>query len=204
MYKVFIENRPIIFTENKNKNAKSYSIQATLLKSIKKELIPIIHKLDEKIQIFIECKKLEEEIERLFEPYEKITAAGGIVRRKNKFLFIKRNGFWDIPKGKMEKNESPEEAAIREIEEECGIVKPEISELIGVTYHTYEFNNMAVLKKTFWFSLEYDGPKEIYPQVEEGISKVEWLKVNELDKVRKKTFASIIEVMDIYFGYFEG
>jgi 8-oxo-dGTP pyrophosphatase MutT (NUDIX family) len=34
---------------------------------------------------------------------------------------ILRLGKWDLPKGKMEKNEEPMICAIREVEEECGI-----------------------------------------------------------------------------------
>ena len=32
----------------------------------------------------------------------RIKAAGGIVIKDDKILFIKKNGRWDLPKGKME------------------------------------------------------------------------------------------------------
>ena len=45
-----------------------------------------------------------------------------MVRKADAYLFILRNVVWDIPKGKLEKGETPELAAVREIEEECGLV----------------------------------------------------------------------------------
>ena len=142
---------------------------------------------------------LWETFSKLFEEFDFIEAAGGIVKRKKSYLFIKRNGVWDIPKGKIEKGESVKFAAIREIEEECGIKKPKIDKLIGLTYHTYLYKGRPTIKKTYWYSLFYDGPKKTKGQVEEGISKVKWFKVGDLSKVKSNTYASISEVLDMYF-----
>ena len=35
---------------------------------------------------------------------------------------IQRLGDWDLPKGKVEKREGVEAAAVREVQEECGLV----------------------------------------------------------------------------------
>ena len=200
MYKVFIENRAIIFAEKNNISANCLTIASDTLTSIEKDLVPTIQSNENISEIFIVCDNPELEIQRLFSDYDKITAAGGIVRRKNEFLFIKRNGFWDIPKGKIEEtDESLEEAALREVEEECGIKCSEIVGIIAVTYHTYVFEGVPTLKKTYWFSMLYEGKKSLKPQLEEGITKAKWLKREDLDSVRKNTFASILEVMAIYF-----
>lgn len=198
MYKVFIENRSIIFTEKNIKKQKTYSLHAEFVGSIEKELIPVLHSIPPDQELFVICQNVQQEMDRLFSDYDKVIAAGGIVRRKNKLLFIKRNGFWDIPKGKMEENETPENCALREIEEECGISGMKITDSITETYHTYLFLGKPTLKRTFWYSMEYDGPKEVAGQREEGITKVKWFALQELDKVRKNTFASIIEVLDLY------
>ena len=200
MYKVFIENKAIIFVEKNNFSADSLTITSDKLISIAKDLLPIILLNEKKSEIFIGCENPAMEIQRLFSDYDKITAAGGIVRRKNEFLFIKRNGFWDIPKGKIEEtDESIEESALREVEEECGIKCSEIMGIIAVTYHTYSCKGVPTLKKTYWYSIHYDGKKTLKPQLEEGITKAKWLKIEDLDRVRKNTFASILEVMAIYF-----
>ncbi|MCK7539117.1 MAG: NUDIX domain-containing protein [Marinilabiliales bacterium] len=51
-----------------------------------------------------------------------IEAAGGLVGHPSgKYLFIMRYGRWDLPKGHIEKGETPEECALREVTEECNI-----------------------------------------------------------------------------------
>jgi len=56
-----------------------------------------------------------------------LEAAGGIVENAaEEILFIKRLGVWDFPKGKIEKGETAEKAAIREVEEETAVDRLEI------------------------------------------------------------------------------
>ena len=199
MYKVFIENRPIIFAQNDALLTNTYCIASELLEKGEEDLALIVKSVPKKKNIVVLSDQIEEEFARIFSEYDFIEAAGGIVKRKKKYLFIKRNGFWDIPKGKLEKKESIEEGAIREIEEECGIAGPIIVSRVGITYHTYRYENKPTIKKTYWFAMEYEGPKQLKGQLEEGITKVEWLKIDELDKVKKKTFPSILEVIQLYF-----
>ena len=200
MYKVFIENRAIIFTDIIPKNKNSFWVKSNTLQSIAVDLIPLIRETAPNLVIYVYAKEIDTEFERLFNPFEKIEAAGGIVRRKQRFLFIKRNGIWDIPKGKLEINESIEACAIREIEEECGLKNPQIVDFICLTYHTYEYKGRPTLKKTYWYSLKYEGDKLLNPQIEEGITEVKWMKFTAIEKVRKNTFSSIIEVLDTYFS----
>ena len=198
MYKVFIENRPIIFSQKNPSEENSYKLINEKIESLEIDVLPLLKLLPENQVIYIICTDEKETFDRLFHSYEKISAAGGIVRRKNKLLFIKRNGFWDIPKGKLEKGETPQTGAMREIEEECAVFGMEIRQLICETYHTYEFKGIPTLKKTYWFAFDYNGTKEVVGQLEEGITKVKWFNLKELEKVRKNTFLSIIEVIDRY------
>ena len=200
MYKVFIENRAIIFTDIKPKRKNIFLLKSNDLQSIVEDLIPKIENTTSDLDIYVYSEEIEKEFERLFFDFDKIEAAGGIVKRKNRFLFIKRDGFWDIPKGKLELNESIETCAIREIEEECGLINPEIIESICTTYHTYEYKGKPTIKKTYWFSLIYEGDKKLNPQEEEGITHVKWMKKHKIEKIRENTFASIIDVLDIYFA----
>lgn len=131
-----------------------------------------------------------------FSNFKLIEAAGGIVKSKNLFLFIKRNERWDIPKGKIEKNETPEIAAIREIKEECGLTgELMIRNKIIETYHTYEFKNKSVLKKTYWYCLEYIGDNSTKPQLEEGITEIQWLNQNQFSIIESNTYPSILDVL---------
>jgi 8-oxo-(d)GTP phosphatase len=103
-----------------------------------------------------------------------IKAAGGVVTKKEKVLFIYRLGKWDLPKGKFDKGESPEACAVREVEEECG-VKVKITRKICKTWHTYTHNRKSILKKTYWYEMELISDAGMKPQKEEGIEDIRWL-----------------------------
>jgi 8-oxo-dGTP pyrophosphatase MutT (NUDIX family) len=125
-----------------------------------------------------------------------IEAAGGLVKNAdNEYLFILRHGKWDLPKGKIEKGESIKNAAIREVEEECGISGLTITEGIKPTYHTYHINDKAILKPTYWFKMDCSDTSKLIPQQEEGITEVRWLKLKELEMVRNNTYESIKDVI---------
>jgi 8-oxo-dGTP pyrophosphatase MutT (NUDIX family) len=143
--------------------------------------------LPEEIQLYVIGQNPKEEMISFFKNHEIVEAAGGIVKRKDKYLFIKRNGIWDLPKGKVEPSESTLMAAKREIEEECGIKNPTVNDLILITY------------QTFWYELSYEGSKKLKPQLEEGITKVEWVDKDKIANKHKNTFASIKDVLDEYF-----
>jgi len=103
-----------------------------------------------------------------------VKAAGGIVTKDNKVLFIKRLGKWDLPKGKFDKGETPEACGKREVEEECG-VKVKLGAEIGKTWHTYTQNRKSILKKTYWYSMDLIDDTNMKPQEDEGIEEVRWL-----------------------------
>lgn len=141
-----------------------------------------------------------ESIEQLFRYFSSmfriIEAAGGLVKNeKGEWLFIFRNGKWDLPKGKIEKNESIKTAAIREVEEECGITELSILKEIPSTYHTYFIKEQAILKRTHWFEMICKDRSELIPQLEEGITEVKWLNKNDLKQVYDNTYESVKEVV---------
>jgi len=201
MYKVFIENTPLHIIEKKDLIPNDVLvIFEENLSLIKDQLFHLLESLDNELPIYLVTSSIEKTFSTLFQDFDFVEAAGGIVKRKDTYLFIKRNGFWDIPKGKLDEGEIPENAAIREIEEECGINGPQLKEPICLTYHTYLFKGKPTIKKTYWYSLDYFGDKKLKGQKEEGISQVKWFKLDEIEKIRKNTFASILEVMDTYFN----
>ena len=103
-----------------------------------------------------------------------IKAAGGVVTKSKKVLFIFRLGKWDLPKGKFDKGETPQECAVREVEEECGI-KVKLGPEICKTWHTYTHNRKSILKKTYWYAMENVSDEGMKPQKEEGIEDIRWL-----------------------------
>jgi hypothetical protein len=72
-----------------------------------------------------------------------VKAAGGLIRKKDKFLMIYRLKKWDLPKGKKERGERFRETACREVEEECNVTV-KVGEKICTTWHTYTMNKNAM------------------------------------------------------------
>ena len=144
-----------------------------------------------------------DDFENAFEEFKKdfnlIDAAGGLVENENgKKLFIYRLDKWDLPKGKIERGEGVEEAAVREVEEECGIDGLVVEKKLIDTYHIYKMKSGFVLKQTYWFMMTTNFCGELVPQLEEDITRVEWLDQNEIDKkVLSNTYPSILELLRV-------
>lgn len=127
--------------------------------------------------------------------YTLIQAAGGLVfNKENQLLTIKRNGLWDLPKGKIEKHEDQRAAALREVMEETGINMINISDKIGESYHAYFEEDVILLKETHWYTMNSSGKANLKPQIEEGISEV---KFEHLDWFKSPDFQSYNSVRDI-------
>lgn len=128
--------------------------------------------------------------------YQLIEAAGGVVvNSKREVLWIKRNGKWDLPKGKVESGEKVEDAAVREVEEECTVRGISRGALLGVTYHTYSYMSKAILKKTYWYEMTCSSKQVLKPQLEEGITEVIWADKKKHFSCLSNTFTSIVELL---------
>ena len=189
MITVFINNNPIYLTDSL-----AYTDQNNFFKFDDVDLLGSINRLES--NEINDLYLYDDNIQLLFEKFTKnfriIEAAGGIVKNSNdELLFIFRNGLWDFPKGKIEKNESIKEAALREVEEECGIKQLKLDKLIDKTYHIYKVNNQYIFKISYWFLMHSDYLGELSPQFEEEITKVEWISEQNLTKVLVNTFANI-------------
>ena len=128
--------------------------------------------------------------------YQLIEAAGGIVVNPNReVLWILRNGKWDLPKGKVESGEKVEDAAIREVEEECAVRGVNRGALLGVTYHTYSYMSEAIIKKTYWYAMNCSSEQVLKPQLEEGITDVVWADKTKHLSCVSNTYTSIVELL---------
>jgi 8-oxo-dGTP pyrophosphatase MutT (NUDIX family) len=198
MYKVFYNDRKIFFIENDDlilKEENYYIHEYINLNNLK---IAIRDFLDSSKceSLFVKCKSASSVFKSYTTLYTIIEAAGGLVKNnRDEILFIYRRNKWDLPKGKIEENENPESAAIREVEEECGISNLTNKTLIDITYHTYLLDDKHILKPTYWYDMICAGNKIPTPQLDEEITEAVWLKKTELSKVYKNTFPSIIDVL---------
>jgi 8-oxo-dGTP pyrophosphatase MutT (NUDIX family) len=189
MYKVFVNDIPIILSTEK-KIGKQYTTiplkQAKFKKLIRKinngELlyVNLYHKDEEKLEKFLR-KKLPV-----------VEAGGGLVyNAKKEILFIRRNGKWDLPKGKLEKGESPQEGAIRETEEETGVQNLVIRKFIAQTYHVFKRNDKFKLKITYWYEMYTDYTGDLVPEAKEGIKKARWKNFAKSQKALKESYENV-------------
>ena len=123
--------------------------------------------------------------------FEQAPAAGGLVIIDNQFVAIERKGIADIPKGHIEKGESPEVAALREVEEETVITNLEIIRELPATWHCYRPDNQWTIKKTSWYLMHTSSDRPFVPQTEEGITKVYLVGKDQLEEFEKHTFDSL-------------
>jgi 8-oxo-dGTP pyrophosphatase MutT (NUDIX family) len=129
--------------------------------------------------------------------FTEVGAAGGLVRHtSDRYLFIEKKGKLDLPKGHIEPGEEPEACALREVSEECGIVGHTIVKPISPSYHTYSWEGISYLKKTNWFLMQYSGKMVTEPQLEEGITKVEWLFPDQLNNIKTSAWLSLMDIIN--------
>ncbi|HPY66964.1 MAG TPA: NUDIX domain-containing protein [Bacteroidales bacterium] len=198
MYKVHFENRFILLSDEPDRLQKYglfYKFNDT------KELYRIISEFQENptveaINIYGRNIRHIWKIFRIY--FTEVNAAGGLVKHSSgRYLFIEKKGKLDLPKGHMEPGEEPEVCALREVREECGIDGHSIVKQLMPSYHTYTLEGISYLKKTNWFLMNYKGDMIQEPQIQEGITKVEWLLPEEICKIRSNAWFSLMDLINI-------
>ena len=192
MYNVFVNNIPISISTNTRVGDGYVSLPLK-----KANLVHIIEKLNDNPTLkFHLYHKKEDKIFSLLEKKLPVYVAGGgkVYNDENEILFIYRNGCWDLPKGKIEKGESIEECAIREVKEETGINGVEITRFLKKTYHVFKRGGEYRLKLTYWFEMVSDYDDKLIPQLEEGITKVKWKSPKKVRKALQKSYGNITEL----------
>lgn len=139
---------------------------------------------------------LNRDFKNMFQSFEHIMAAGGIVKNSGKILLINRFGYWDLPKGKLEIGENPNECALREVQEECGLNNDlSIVRELNPSYHVYEYEDQSILKKTYWFEMESNYTGKLTPQEEEDIIDCQWVRIEELGKYMASAYPLITNLL---------
>ncbi len=189
MYKVFVNDCLIILTDTKK-------ISTNLDKVFFKDIC-IFELVEDLFQnkregICLLCNNLNAAW-NTFQSYFKIQeAAGGKVLNSEKnTLFIYRLGKWDLPKGKLEKEETIKDCAVREVEEECGITNVQIKKQLQTTYHIFKRKEKTILKITYWFLMSTGYMGKLTPQTKEGIEKVVFKNKMETTEALKNTYKNI-------------
>ena len=186
MYKVFFNRTELLIVEKGQLNNLKFSYENRIVleeEPFKTDFTSWL-KSNEEVSKIIICKNENDYWAEFKKQFLFIEAAGGLVRNENKeLLTIFRNGVWDLPKGKVEKGELIEEAAVREVEEETGVkIHKHYADSIQKVYHVYSLKKKLVLKETSWFIMSAKS-MILLPQREEGITKVCWMSELDLEKI---------------------
>lgn len=164
--------------------------------------IDFLHTNDKSSLIVLTDGRFDEATKSFHHLFHRVKAAGGIVRNSaGDCLFIKRHGLWDLPKGKLEKGESHEAGALREVNEETGLQHLEITGSAITTLHIYtDVKGRFILKETFWYEMLHTGDDIPVPQQEEDITEVKWFNMSEMDEACSSTYRSLREMLTAYFA----
>lgn len=157
-------------------------------------LLKVLEQLENKVfeGVILFSNDLEKDWQTFQKNFKVVAAAGGkVLNNTNEVLFIERFGKWDLPKGHIEKGESRTKAAIREVEEECGIDGLSIENPLETTYHIFKFKDELRLKVTYWFLMRTSYSGDLTPQTEEGITDVVFKDENEIKAALENTYANI-------------
>lgn len=197
MYKVFVNDKPIILTD-------SIQIENGHPVCIFSEVVidEILHKMKrgKLMGVNIFCSDIVADWIAFKKEFKVVIAAGGLVTNpKKEILFIYRSEVWDLPKGRVEEGESIEETAIREVEEECGAENLVLKVPLLVTYHLFYMDGIQQMKVTHWYLVESDFQNNLKPQVEEGITQVLFKNADQVKQAMKNTYANIKLVLDAYY-----
>ena len=200
-FKVFFFGNVLVLTDTPDFHRKTTIIyKYSGIENLKDFLFGYVEKCNGH-HIRILCSNKEQcwaDFQTLFEVRR---AAGGlVVNGDGNYLFIRRQGKWDIPKGHIEPGEQSRECAVREVTEECGIGGLEIEKPICTTYHTYYIGNQPILKSTDWYLMRCSNNIETTPQTEEDITEAVWVAPSDIDNLLKDSFSSIPEVIEKALG----
>lgn len=198
MYKVFYQDRIIYLTDNFSSHF--YNSYGLFYKFYD------LNELSDLVRLFLLLTKIRKlfifhtNTESLFTnfslQFNNINAGGGVLLNdEGKILVIKRRGKWDLPKGKFKQGEQPEEAALRETEEEVGLSAISITDSLSPTYHIYEESSKLILKKTFWFKMRTSSMQPPVPQEDEEITDAVWIQPEEIQTILGNTYLSVVDVL---------
>jgi hypothetical protein len=130
--KIYFNDSVVVLTDNEATDAENVYVFEN--KQALAERLDCFEKSDDDSLVVIHSD-LNELFEYVKDCFNYVEAAGGLVAlRDGRILLIKRLGKWDLPKGKVEKGESLQETALREVVEECGLEKSPL--IVGEWTHT--------------------------------------------------------------------
>ncbi len=199
--KIYFSDKPLFLCDEIDKEINGYAHHddAVFIDEFSSAAVnAMIHEMrQEKIHAGIFYHASLDELKKAFwKKFVIVEAAGGLVENKKKeVLFMFRRKKWDLPKGKMDPGETPEQCALREVKEETGLKDIILKDALFITYHTYDENGKHFLKQTHWYAMQADADQTLVPQLEEEITALKWAAEAAIPELLKQTYPSIIDVL---------
>jgi 8-oxo-dGTP pyrophosphatase MutT (NUDIX family) len=133
-------------------------------------------------------------------PVKRARSAGGVVFRRAgggvEILVLQHEGGkWMLPKGTIERGETPEVVARREVAEETGLTNVRVIRDLGQERYSFFWRTEGAYydKTVHYFLLEFLGGEDAQPQREEGFVAAEWVTIDEaLARIRYKETREIV------------
>lgn len=205
IYKIYINEVELILTAPSNLDKFNDGSPTTLVGNYTGKIKQLLNYIDlcEKGSKYSKVIICHADFLKMYEQFKSLylilKAAGGLIKNESdEFLFIFRRGYWDLPKGKIEFDETKKQAAIREVEEETGIKNVILEKKICKTYHTYRLKQgKRIIKKSYWYLMT--APKQtLIPQEAEDIEKAEWMTIAAFKENCHPVYKNILEVIEKY------
>ena len=119
---------------------------------------------------------------------KQITVIVGLVVKEGRILMVKRNEpevvgahlHWEFPGGKVDFGETPEEAVVREIKEETGVVV-KVKRLLPKTF-TMNWDYPWGIQHTLLFGFECEYISQEERQKDHHVENVEWVDIDQVLK----------------------
>lgn len=209
-YKIYINDVKVLLISNEEVNQYDIKDKEILFAKYTGKVKQLLNYIDmceknPKMSTLIICYENFEELKKDFKSLFTINeAAGGLIKNEwDEFLFIFRRGFWDLPKGKIENNETKKQAALREVIEETNISEVNINSKLCITKHTFR-NRLGtrIIKKSHWYTMD-THKQELTPQLSEDIEIAKWLKIEEFLQNYKPVYKNILDVLKEYEKAFQ-
>lgn len=199
--KIFFDNKPLFLCDKIDETTEPYvhHDDAVFIDELDIHTVKtMIHEMQEPevhAGVFLNAD-LEALKKEFWKKFKIVKAAGGLVlNEENKILMIFRRGKWDLPKGKLDKGETLEQCAVREVEEETGLTNITLQSPLIITYHTYHEGSKFVLKESYWYNMKVSGIQNLTPQTEEDISAIKWTTFTEAEELFPECFPSVVDVI---------
>lgn len=203
MYKIYINGRPMVLATLPREGFQPSSDPAnliTLYTGNPKGLLGYVDLLEKNAE-FRQVTLYGRDAGQLYQDFctqfTILEAAGGLVfNADGAALLIYRLETWDLPKGKIDPGETPEEAAVREVQEETGLSQVALGPFLQMTYHVYRHSRKGrILKPTYWYEMTTEETI-LTPQTEEQIETALWRMPAEFLSEENNVYPNIRMVLE--------